>query len=329
LNFLKKIKIILLCTGLFLQSNGLCAEEVYLKTQELELFQDNIMLGDIFDGLPDAQKNQIIGPTPGLGKKNLFPQEKLKAIAQQFGHEYLGTTSLIIKRKSRLLNLQQLIEPINMVHLDWIESQNNHDFFKTKEYEYVLQSKNKKIEMPLIEGIRPEIVDYIYSPQSNFFSAKFQWVSDDVIHQTPMSFVLEGYAYPLIQIPVSKNPIMVGKKINHEDLTMTNIRLERLHGSIITNHQDLIGMVAQLSILPHQPIQSRQVKSALMIRKNAFVMMQLKTSDMAVATQGKAMAEGRKGEFIPVMNMSSKKILQGKVIDENLVEIQNLKNVGG
>lgn len=329
MNFLKKNKIILIFLGLFFQLNGLCAEEVYLKTQELDLIQDNIMLGDIFDGLPDAQKNQIIGPTPGLGKKNLFPQEKLKAIAQQFGHEYLGTTSLIIKRKSRLLNLQQLIEPIKIVHLDWIESQHNHDFFKTKEYEYVLQSKNKKIEMPLIEGIRPEIVDYVYSPQSNFFSAKFQWASDDVVHQTPVSFVLEGYAYPLIQIPVAKNPIMIGKKINKEDLTMTNIRLERLHGSILINQQDLIGMVAQLSILPHQPIQSRQVKSAVMIRKNAFVMMQLKTNDMAVATQGKAMAEGRKGEFIPVMNMSSKKILQGKVIDENLVEIQNLKNVGG
>lgn len=329
MNFLEKQKAILFILGLLIFSNGLCAEEVYLKTQELELFQDNIFLGDIFDGLPDAQKTQIIGPTPGLGKKNLFPQDKLKAIAQQFGHEYLGTTSLIIKRKSRLLNHDQLIEPIKIVHLDWIESQNNHDFFKTKDYEYVLQSKNKKIEMPLIEGVRPEIVDYIYSPQSNFFSAKFQWVSDDLPNQTPTSFVLEGYAYPLVQIPVAKNPIMIGKKIGPDDLTMTNIRLERLHGSILTNKQDLIGMVAQLSILPHQPIQNRQVKSALMISKNALVMMQLKTSDMAVATQGKAMADGRKGEFIPVMNMSSKKVLQGKVIDENLVEIQNFKNVGG
>lgn len=324
----KKQKIISIGIGLFLFPYFLYAEEVFLKAQELELFQDNILLSDIFDGLPDTQKNQIIGPTPGLGKKNLFSQEKLRSIAQQFGHEYLGTTSLIIKRKSRLLNHDQLIESIKTAHLNWIQGQNNHDFFKTKDYDYVLQSKNKKIEMPLIKDIQAEVVDYIYSPHSNFFSAKFQWISDHSTNELP-SFIIEGYAYPLVQIPVVKYPIMMGKKIIQDDLTTSHIRLDRLHGTILTNQEDLIGMVAQLSIMPHQPIQSRQVKSALMIIKNSFVTMQLKTNDMAVATQGKALTDGRKGEFIPVMNISSKKILQGKVIDENIVEIQNIKNIGG
>lgn len=329
LNFLEKLKTILLILGMFLQSNALHAEELYLKAHELELFQENILLGDIFDGLPEAQKNQIIEPMPVLGKKSIYTQTKLKAIAQQFGHEYLGTTSLTIKRKSRLLNQDQIIEPIKVAHLDWIQSQNNHDFFKTDNYEYVLQSRHKKIEMPLIENIRSEIVDYIYSPQSNFFSAKFQWICDQPLKDASSTFIVEGYAYPLVQIPVAKNPIMTGKKIEHDDLTITNIRLERLQGAILTDQKDLIGMVAQMSILPHQPIHSRQIKSPLMVSKNALVMMQLKTSDMAVATQGKAMSDGRKGEFIPVMNMSSKKILQGKVTDENLVEIQNMRNIGG
>ena len=68
-------------------------------------------------------------------------------------------------------------------------------------------------------------------------------------------------------------------------------------------------------------ITSINIQNAVIIHSGDLIDLTAVVNGIRVTTQGKAMENGREGDYIKVKNLASNKVVRGKVIDKNNVEI--------
>lgn len=213
----------------------------------------------------------------------------------------------------------KIIELLETTHLSWLANQKNV-IPMSDQFEFILR-RQTGYEEPEAE-YKAEIQGYNYSPNTKHFRGKL--VFKVAGEKETKIYPLDGFAYPLIQVPALVTPLMAGSLIDAENLELMTIREDRLQPQMETKADQLIGMETVNSIQAHKPIPKRYIKSPRLIQKGEFVDITIKDGMIQLSAQGRALQSGGKGELISVMNKSSKKIVQGKVVGPRQVSM----NVG-
>jgi flagella basal body P-ring formation protein FlgA len=84
---------------------------------------------------------------------------------------------------------------------------------------------------------------------------------------------------------------------------------------------DLIGKVAVRTIRPNAIITENIVETPQTIQKGSVVRLYIEANNFIIVTKGLAQEAGRIGEVIKIKNLDSKKVLYGKIINPEKVQI--------
>ncbi len=110
-----------------------------------------------------------------------------------------------------------------------------------------------------------------------------------------------------------------------EELTAENVRSERRDiGKIsgyITDISKVLGLAVRRPLTAGTPLTEASVDKPVVMKRGAAVTILVKAGDMVVAAGGQAMQEGREGELIRVQNVTSKRIVNARVVDANTVQV--------
>lgn len=110
-----------------------------------------------------------------------------------------------------------------------------------------------------------------------------------------------------------------------ETITAENVRLERREvGKIsgyLTDMGKLLGQTARQPITAGTPLSEAAVDKPIAVKRGAGVTIVARTGEMVVAASGRALQDGREGEIIRVQNLTSKRLLNARVVDANTVEV--------
>lgn len=214
-------------------------------------------------------------------------------------------------------SLEKLTPLLEVAHKDWQRLQKNIPL--ASEMEFILR-RQSGYDAP--EGdYFAEVKDYTYMASTKHFKAKLVLNAGE---KNTKTYPLEGFVYPLIEVPSVVIPLASGSVISPEDLEFIMIREDRLSPQTETKADQLVGMEVINALQAHKPILKRFVKSPRLIQKGEFVDITLSDGGILLSAQGKALEAGGKDEFISVMNNSSKKIVQGKVIGPKQVKIMTV-----
>ena len=66
----------------------------------------------------------------------------------------------------------------------------------------------------------------------------------------------------------------------------------------------------------------RQIPPPVLVTRNSIVKMEFKLGRLSILTEGRALSQGRLGDIVKVMNLSSKNVVTGTVASESRVVIQ-------
>lgn len=121
------------------------------------------------------------------------------------------------------------------------------------------------------------------------------------------------------RLPVLKNSLPAGSLISAENIDFIKIPASREITKFCATEEDLAGKITKKRLLANQLINSRDISSPAIIQKGSSVKMLFSKGNLAIEAQGLALESGGKDDFIKVKNLSSNKIVQGKVIDEGTV----------
>lgn len=86
--------------------------------------------------------------------------------------------------------------------------------------------------------------------------------------------------------------------------------------------QDLIGKEARIALYPGRPILRTDVARPALVDRNQLVKLIYTSAGLQIHTEGRALGRGAVGEYIPVMNMSSRTTVSGRVSENGWIEVE-------
>ena len=132
-----------------------------------------------------------------------------------------------------------------------------------------------------------------------------------------------GTAFEMAQVPVPTRLISAGEIIAAEDLVWQPVHLARLTGNSLTDAQQLVGQMAKRPLKAGQVLRRTDVAVSPIIRKNDLIRLVVKSGQMTLTVQGKALQDGATGQSIRVVNVNSNRQLSGVVMDGGTVAIRS------
>ena len=95
--------------------------------------------------------------------------------------------------------------------------------------------------------------------------------------------------------------------------------LSRVRGDLFNG--DIDKVVAKVKLLPNTIVLQRFVEIPLAVKRGQLVKIVAKKSGIYVETTGRALQNGHIGDIIKVKNVYSRKVIEGKVVDEGKVVV--------
>ncbi len=120
------------------------------------------------------------------------------------------------------------------------------------------------------------------------------------------------------EIVVPARTIRAKEVILVEDLTQKQAEVP----NAVTQADDLIGMEARVTLYAGRPIRLSDVGPPALVDRNDLVTILFDHGALSIATDGRALGRGAEGEFIRVMNLSSRTTVTGRIRPDGSIEVK-------
>jgi len=124
---------------------------------------------------------------------------------------------------------------------------------------------------------------------------------------------------------VAARPIARGTTLSAADLTTVTKLLPNAPAGVLESPEAALGRVAMRDIAAGTALNANQLKAPQIVRRGQAVTLSLASGPVAVRVAGTALKDGTLGERIPVRNANSKRVVEGVVLADGLVEVAALR----
>jgi flagella basal body P-ring formation protein FlgA len=122
-------------------------------------------------------------------------------------------------------------------------------------------------------------------------------------------------------VVIAKRKIGRHQRLTGEDIFLGKREITRIHDLSFSSVDDLTGKVAVRTIRPNAIITENIVETPQTIQKGSVVKLYIEANNFSIVTKGLAQEAGRIGEVIKIKNLDSKKVIYGKIMDPERVQI--------
>ena len=123
------------------------------------------------------------------------------------------------------------------------------------------------------------------------------------------------------QVAVLKHAVVRNTVISKNDIVLQKRNINRLTSGYFNSGEQLIGKVITQNLSAGAVLTKHHVKSATAVNRGQSVTLIAKNSVIEVRMKGVAMSKGAIGERIKVKNSKSERIIEGIIIDKDLISV--------
>ena len=138
----------------------------------------------------------------------------------------------------------------------------------------------------------------------------------------PQIVTVAGTAYAVIDVPAPAHDLAPGEVITAQDLLTIELPAERASTMLMTNADAVAGQAARRSLRARQPIFGYDVTKPIIIKKGELVTLVFNLPGIELTAAGQALADGGRGDAIPVLNARSRRTVEGRVSAPGTISVQ-------
>ena len=124
-----------------------------------------------------------------------------------------------------------------------------------------------------------------------------------------------------IKVLVASRPLPRGVAVTADAIRRAPRDPADLSGAWYTQPGQLLGLETRRAIRAGEVLSPQLVTSARLIRRGQELILFATTGAMTVTMKGKALEDGVEGDIVRVRNLSSNRIVEGRVIDADKVQV--------
>lgn len=132
---------------------------------------------------------------------------------------------------------------------------------------------------------------------------------------------LTGRAFQVFDVPMLARPVAAGEVIGQADLEWQSVRADRLDRNAVTAAAQLVGMTPTRGLKAGRAVKAGEVRAPQLVAKGALVTMSVSAPGLTLTATGRALDDGADGEIVRVLNVHSKRTVEGVVSGQNQVRI--------
>lgn len=276
-----------------------------------------VILGDVLSDAGPAA-DAVIARAPAPGERIVIRVSHIVTVARANGLDWRplrGIDRVVITRASQRVTPAEIEERLS----EALGKLASGDKIRVE-----LSRRMPKIFLPTDVAATLDVENLALDRRAGTFSATL--VAAAGSHGAVRADVV-GRAIAVVDVPVLRRGVKRGEVIGENDLTWSELRLDRLPSATITDPADLIGLAPLRSLRPGKPIRATEVRAPLAVTKGASVMMTYRTANMVLTAAGRALDNGAKGETIRILNIHSNTVVDARVEGSNLVTVTNRQNL--
>jgi flagella basal body P-ring formation protein FlgA len=122
-------------------------------------------------------------------------------------------------------------------------------------------------------------------------------------------------------ILVSTRGLAAGEVIGPDDVRVVKRWLTREPRQVVTSPADAVGKSITRSIRPNWDITRTMLRDVPLVKRGKLVKMFLNNGFINIATVGQIQEDGAMGALVRVKNMTSQRIIYGRVVGDSLVRV--------
>jgi flagellar basal body P-ring formation protein FlgA len=123
------------------------------------------------------------------------------------------------------------------------------------------------------------------------------------------------------EVVMAKNSLRRHQTVGERDVQLVNKNITLFPGDVATDVQEVVGKRMVLSVNPQEILRKSMVEVPPLVKKGERVTLLVENDYFKITSIGEAKEEGRAGERIRVVNISSQKELFGRVVDGQTVRV--------
>jgi len=140
--------------------------------------------------------------------------------------------------------------------------------------------------------------------------------------EKPWTVYLSAQIQLFTKVIQTVEPLDRGHILKKSDLVAAEVEISRLNNGYFTDMKNLLGKQLKRRLPQNKLIKPNYVKSPTLVKRGELVSIIAKNTGYSVKMTGTAMMSGAKGDRIRVKNTSSKRIIEGTVLQAGIIGIQ-------
>lgn len=124
------------------------------------------------------------------------------------------------------------------------------------------------------------------------------------------------------RVIMSRRPFQKKHVIEDEDIYLSKMDVEKMPRNLLKDPEKILGKSLRRSINANMPIEENMVEMSQLVKRGKRVVLLLSHKGMIIRADGKTKEKGYVGMTVRAINISSKKVISGVLIDENTVEVE-------
>jgi flagellar basal body P-ring formation protein FlgA len=284
--------------------------------------KETIFLADIatVKGAPRSLVDKIgrlrIGESPDVGEVRLLSREEIVSRVQKANlSSYISSKSIPeeieVTREGRLVEKEEMVQVLE------------------ENLRTLLPDPRKTLAIQEVQGFEAFIL-----PPGPYTS---EVILPESAHRGgPMTVTLslfqEGRLVQKLRVRVrveiqgfvvaARTGLRRHQEIGENDVYLIKKNLSLLPPDVVTDLKNAVGKRLTLSVNGQEALRSSMVETPPLVKKGDRVILVIDHSYFKITTFGEVKEDGRRGEWIKLVNISSKKEVHGRVVDAHTVQVE-------
>ncbi len=137
------------------------------------------------------------------------------------------------------------------------------------------------------------------------------------LFKVPVNFKVRVFEY----VAISKKRIGRHRNLSRENIFIDKRETTNMRGIAFSSMKDIIGKMTTRAVQPNTILTEGIVEIPPTVTQGSLIKLFITAKGFKIVTKGLAQQTGYTGEVIKVQNLDSKKILYGKIIDSDKIQI--------
>jgi len=274
---------------------------------------DIVRIGDLVENA-GAVADVPIFRAPDLGTTGAVATERVvDAIRphQLIDIDTRGISEIVVTRASRAITADEISDRL-------AQSLSGH--FGLGSAHNILINFDRAVPMLQIEpNVTGElrVLALTYDPRTTRFDVTFDLPGSAELHRQPPRFT--GTAIETVDALAVDHPVERGQVLRASDLTI--MRRPKAESAGITDMAAAVGFAARQPLRPGQPLRAADLMKPEIVQRNEIVTIVYEAPGIVLTLRGQAQDAGALGDAISVLNVESKRVVQGTIVGPGRVAV--------